>query len=328
MIRVASLFSGCGGSSLGYRLAGCRIVFANEFVDVARETYSANADPSTIVDGRDVRLVRGAEIPEFDLLDGSPPCSSFSLVGKREDGWGKATSYSEDKVQRTDDLFDEYLRILDETRPRAFLAENVLGLAVGKAKGYLSMILSKAEGLGYVVSAKIVDAAFLGVPQHRKRTIIVGLRRDVFESTGPYSWPTLREPIVLRTALQSAIPPACEEEIGPSIDGYAIGREWKRMGRPGTKSLKFFQLVRPSLERPCPTITATASQVGAASVCHPTEARKFSIPELRRIFGFPDDFVLRGTYQQRAERIGRSVPPPMMRSLAESLRAQLERSLP
>jgi DNA (cytosine-5)-methyltransferase 1 len=104
------------------------------------------------------------------------------------------------------------------------------------------------------------------------------------------------------------------------ITRFAIGREWDRMGRPGTQSDKYFQLVRPDINAPCPTITATAGQTGAAGVTHPTERRKFSIAELKRLCGFPDDFNLCGTYTQQWERCGRAVPPVMMAHIAAAVR--------
>src|SRR5262245_61321193 len=111
---VASLFSGCGGSSLGYRMAGFDVVYANEFVAAARHTYAANF-PATHLDRRDVRLVRGGDVLQvagvavgaLDVLDGSPPCASFSSSGKLEAHWRAAKTYS-DTTQRTDDLFEHY----------------------------------------------------------------------------------------------------------------------------------------------------------------------------------------------------------------------------
>ncbi|CAO3439428.1 DNA-cytosine methyltransferase (EC 2.1.1.37) [Azospirillum argentinense] len=113
---AASTFSG-GGSSLGYRMAGFRVAWASEFIEAARDTYRANAAPYTVLDPRDIRQVKPEDIlsaigmrpGELDLFDGSPPCASFSTAGKREKGWGRAKAYS-DTVQRTDDLFFEYIR--------------------------------------------------------------------------------------------------------------------------------------------------------------------------------------------------------------------------
>lgn len=185
---VASTFSGCGGSSLGYRIAGFRVLWASEFVDAARDTYRANAAPYTVLDGRDIRDVTPADVlagagvgvGELDLLDGSPPCASFSTAGSRHKAWGQVKKYSE-REQRTDDLFFEYARLIDGVQPRVFIAENVSGLVKGSAKGYFKEILAalQACGPGYQVSARVLDAAWLGVPQARQRLIFVGVRRDL-----------------------------------------------------------------------------------------------------------------------------------------------------
>src|SRR5688572_14707214 len=95
---AASTFSGCGGSSLGYRMAGFRVLWANEFIPAARDTYRANAAPYTIIDGRDIRSIEPQQVldavklgtGDLDLFDGSPPCASFSMAGKRAALWGKS----------------------------------------------------------------------------------------------------------------------------------------------------------------------------------------------------------------------------------------------
>jgi DNA (cytosine-5)-methyltransferase 1 len=132
--RVISTFAGAGGSSTGYRMAGFKVIWANEFVTAARETYGANMDSATILDGRDIREVdpaeileaTGLEVGELDVLDGSPPCASFSTAGKGAKEWGKVRSYS-DTSQRTDDLFLEYARLVAGLKPKVFVAENVSG---------------------------------------------------------------------------------------------------------------------------------------------------------------------------------------------------------
>lgn len=197
-IKVASTFSGGGGSSLGYKMAGCEVVYANEFVEEAQKTYRANF-PKTHLDTRDIRTIKPEEIlsvtglkpGELDIFDGSPPCCSFSLSGSREKQWGKDKSYSNGKVQKTDDLFFEYLRIMKGLRPKVFVAENVKGLVVGKAKGYFLIILEALKACGYRVRAKVLNAGYLGVPQMRQRLIFIGVREDlkqepVFPEPMPY----------------------------------------------------------------------------------------------------------------------------------------------
>src|SRR4029079_15650486 len=114
----------------------------NEFIEAARETYRANAAPYTIIDGRDIRVIQPDEVldaiklraGELDLLDGSPPCASFSTAGKRAALWGKVKKYS-DTAQRTDDLFFQFTRLLKGIQPKTFVPENVAGLVRGQAKG-------------------------------------------------------------------------------------------------------------------------------------------------------------------------------------------------
>jgi len=350
---VASTFSGCGGSSLGYRLAGFRVIYANEFVEAARQSYQANAASYTVLDGRDIREIEPADIlakaglavGALDLLDGSPPCSSFSTAGKRQAYWGASKVYS-DTVQRSDDLFFEFARILDGLQPRVFVAENVSGLIKGAAKGYFLDILAalKAAGPGYRVETRLLDAQWLGVPQARQRLLFVGVRNDLglapaFPKPLPYRYairdvlPGLRvstakggrssgepAPTVMshgRRKTQSEMTAIIEPET--DISRFAVGAEWDKLN-PGGQSERYFQLVRPQADAPSPTITASGGTSSLAGVTHPTERRKFSIAELKRICGFPDDFELTGTYAQQWERLGRAVPPVMMAHVAGAVR--------
>jgi DNA (cytosine-5)-methyltransferase 1 len=327
---MVSTFSGCGGSCLGFEMAGYDLRWANEFIPEARETYRANHD-GVILDGRDIREVKGSEIleairlkkGELDLFEGSPPCASFSTVGSREKGWGKVKAYS-DSEQRADDLFFEYSRLIEETQPKTFIAENVSGLVRGTALGYFREILRDLRSKGYLVEAKLLDASWLGVPQARKRIIFVGVRNDLvdkykvapaFPSPFDYQY-SLNEALEDTTPLEKYL----DQETGMdiSLDRYAIGSEWDRTPI-GKISDKYLSLVKPHPLKPINTITATVGNVGAASVVHPTEKRKFTLEELRLLSSFPKDFELTGTYAQRCERIGRSVPPLMAKAIGEAI---------
>lgn len=371
-LTAVSTFTGCGGGSLGLRWAGYDVRYASEFVPAAAATYRANF-PDTPLDTRDIRKVTGAEIleqarlevGELDLLEGSPPCASFSMSGSRDKHWGDVKKYS-DVEQRVDDLFFEFVRILDELQPRVFIAENVPGLNVGVAKGYLKEIAAAMSGVGYTVGAKILDASWLGVPQARRRLIFMGMRNDLNLS------PVFPEPLGYSYSISDALPwikaliggngapfaekgasydssqpaptiitashqlkvsdggvPASwfdlpDEERGVSIKKYAIGPEWAKMKPDGKPSEKYFNLIRPNADKPSPTITQTAGIAGAAGVTHPFEPRKFSIPELRRICGFPDDFALTGSFGQRWERLGRAVAPPVYFHVGKTIERSLQ----
>ena len=328
---VASTFSGCGGSCLGFEMAGYEVAYALEFVEEAANTYALN-HPETHLDRRDIRTVTADDIRqavggrEIDVFEGSPPCASFSTAGKRDKYWGEVKDYSDTK-QRADDLFFEYARILRDLQPKTFVAENVRGLVVGKARGYFKEIMAELKGCGYQVSARLLDASWLGVPQARQRLIFVGVRNDLCERYGvspthPEAWPfqyTLSDALPDLGEPRGDIDPETGESAGL---GRAVGEQWDLI-RPGQASEKYFQLVRPHPSQPVGTITAMIGNTGMASVCHPYERRKFHVSELRTLSSFPPDFVLTGTFAQRCERIGRSVPPLMMRAVAERLRADV-----
>lgn len=356
---AASTFSGCGGSSTGYRMAGFKILWASEFIDAARDSYKANAAPYTIVDGRDIREVQPEDIlkatglnpGELDLFDGSPPCASFSTAGKREAGWGKVKKYS-DKEQRTDDLFFEFTRMIRGIQPKTFVAENVSGLIKGTAKGYFLEILKELKACGYRVSCKVLDAQWLGVPQARQRTIFVGVREDLGLD------PVHPKPLAYRYSVRDALPwivdarqtkvfnepdrvfaetpsptittlgigakrnDCCIVEAETDISRYAIGAEWDKL-KPGEQSDKYFNLVRTDPGKPSPTVCGSHGNSSTAGIKHPHEKRKFTIAELKRICGFPDDFILKGTYAQQWERCGRAVPPVMMSHIAATVRDEI-----
>lgn len=352
--NVVSTFSGCGGSCLGFEMEGFTIRWASEFVPAAQDVYRRN-HPGVPLNTKDIREVTADDIlresglapGEIDVLEGSPPCASFSTAGKRERGWGKVQQYS-DTRQRVDDLFFEYVRLIDGLQPKVFVAENVSGLVKGTAKGYFKRILAAMKECGYQVEAKLLDAQWLGVPQARQRIIFVGVRNDLGKA------PAFPKPLPYRYSVREALPdiisiehangfdghadydagrpmrtvqagrPVSATVIDPETDmtGYAVGREWDRLA-PGEQSDKYFNLVKPDPDKPCPTVTVRGGTVNAASVTHPTQRRKFTIAELKRICAFPDDFVLTGSYAQQWERLGRAVPPVMMRHVARVVRDEI-----
>ncbi|GGO63153.1 restriction endonuclease subunit M [Nonomuraea cavernae] len=331
--NAISTFSGCGGSSLGYRMAGLRMLWASEFIPAAADTYRANASEHTVLDTRDIRQVTAKDIldtvnlkaGEIDLMDGSPPCAAFSTSGKREAGWGVVKTYS-DTRQRVDDLFFEFTRLLGDLQPRTFVAENVAGLVQGTAKGYFKEILAALRRPGYRVSAKLLDAQWLGVPQRRHRLIFVGVREDLAMV------PAHPKPLTYRYTVRDAVgdlPGAFDDlqndpETGQplTLRGYSVEKLWHEL-RPGEGHKLRTSLKRLSWDQPCATIVARAGTAGTAAITHPDHPRYPTLAELRRLGGFPDDFVLTGNYYRRWERIGRAVPPVMMARIAETVRDEL-----
>lgn len=353
--NAISTFSGCGGSSLGYKMAGFKVLWASEFIPAAQDTYRAN-HIGTHLDTRDIRTVTpkdilttiGMKAGELDLLDGSPPCASFSTAGKRQAGWGKVKKYS-DTEQRTDDLFFEFSRILRGIKPKVFVSENVSGLVKGTAKGYFLEILKELKSCGYKVGCRVLDAQWLGVPQTRQRTIFVGVRDDL--SPSPIHPSPLPYRYSVREALSDRIISAYEDTGGsfsigditdrtaPTVRAGGVGHLYVqevrkiRIATGGFGGKDGRREIWPDADRPYPTIGASPatgnnykSNGGKAEFKKPsgeTIRRKFTIQELKRICSFPDDFILTGSYAQQWERLGRAVPPMMMKAIAETVRDQI-----
>ena len=328
---AVSTFSGAGGSCLGLKMCGVSTLFASEFVKSARRTYRANF-PNTVLDKRNIREVTAEEIleaikldaGELDILEGSPPCQSFSTSGTVNKGWGTVKTYS-DKHQRTDDLFFEFVRLLDGLQPRAFIAENVHGLSIGKSIGYFKEIFAALEACGYAVEVRELDAQWLGVPQRRKRLIFVGIRHDLNAK------PVFPVPFKYRYSIREAFEnlPALDDDLicpetgrNISFAEHRIASKARKLlpGQAGTSiGLKTqWNLSRSSPYKPSPTVVAEAA-IGTANAVHYNAKRKFNIPELRLLTSFPADFELVGSFRQRCERLARAVPPFLMRAVGESV---------
>ena len=354
LFNVLSTFAGGGGSSTGYRLAGGKILAVNEFVPEAQNTYRENYPDTLIIPG-DIKKLTGKDFlekinmkpGELDLLDGSPPCSAFSMAGSvshgegrtHADAFGKKKQYSDIKgVENVEDLFFEFLRVAKDIKPKVIIGENVEGLTMGEAKEYFHKIQNTFEDIGYLIVANVLDSSYFGVPQSRKRCFFIGVREDVAEKVG-INFMTMYQLYPdkndFRTTLGEAINDVVnedKEELEYLFDKIsperAVGKTLMKMPKDPDKVLTgmdyhvkghHFNLKRSSLRKPCPTITAMGNLAGVAGTCHPIEDRKFTIKELKRIMSLPEDFKLTGQHKQQSERIGRMVPPLMMKALAESV---------
>jgi len=216
---VISCFAGGGGSSTGYRLAGGNILLVNEFVEEAIASYKQNyPDTPVLVDdikkysGKDFLDMAKIKLGELDILDGSPPCSAFSVSGKREKGWAGyqedtrktyfdddgnivhegelktkegIKTYSDGKtVEAIEDLFLEFIRVAKDIKPKVIIAENVKGITFGEARSKLFEFINSFKAIGYQVTYKVLSAADFGVGQTRERTIFICIRDDVADTIG------------------------------------------------------------------------------------------------------------------------------------------------
>lgn len=185
-LKVFSCFACGGGSTMGYKLAGCEVIGCNEIDPKMNEVYVKNHNPkyNYLMDIRDFNKIPNGQLPEelfnLDILDGSPPCTTFSMAGKREDGWGKKKKFREGQAEQTlDDLSFVFIDTVEKLKPKCVIMENVEGLIKGEAWGYVQKIYKQFGDIGYQVKHWLLKGEQMGVPQTRHRVFFIALRNDI-----------------------------------------------------------------------------------------------------------------------------------------------------
>jgi DNA (cytosine-5)-methyltransferase 1 len=181
---VFSCFACGGGSTMGYKLAGFDVLGCNEIDPKMMEAYKANHDPKYAylepIQTFKLRKDLPKELYNLDILDGSPPCSSFSMAGNREKDWGKKKKFREGQAEQIlDNLFFDFIDLANELQPKVVVAENVKGLLQGGAKEYVRRIYREFDKAGYYCQHWLLDASKMGVPQRRERVFFICLRKDL-----------------------------------------------------------------------------------------------------------------------------------------------------
>lgn len=297
-----STFAGCGGSSLGYKQAGCKVVASIEWNKSAAKTYQANFPNTPLVVGDitnwsvdDCLKLSGLKVGELDILDGSPPCQGFSTAGKR---------VIDDE---RNNLFFEYTRLLNGLKPRAFVAENVSGMVKGKMRSVFRCVIEELVGCGYQVKAWMLNTKNYGVAQSRRRVFFVGFREDLGITPTP--------PVGSTKTIA----------MGKVLDGISggperltsIARRYWPLLRPGESASKYhpkghwFGLIKCDPNKPCPTIIS-----GGMRLVHWSERRYLGPLELSALSSFPKDFKFPCSNLDTIKQIGNCVPPKMTEAIA------------
>jgi DNA (cytosine-5)-methyltransferase 1 len=350
---VVSLFSGTGGLDLGLREAGFRFLLANDNDPIAAESHRSNFPGVPIHVGSvtelTAELVRelapDALSGEVDVVVGGPPCPPFS----------KSRFYRTEMARALDDpvgweTITGYLDVLRLVRPRAFLLENVPGLAYDVHQEALAHILSAVSELGYLSTWKILNAADFGVPQIRQRFFLVGLRAD----EAAFQWPdathaqnpddglfTLGLP---RWVTAGDVIGDLDSEENASQDGHFAGGKHHDLlpaippgdnylfytterGYPEPK-FKWRSRYWSFLLKLSPDLPSWTIQARRSNNMGPLHWRNriLRIEEVRRLQTFPDDWVLAGTIDQRWRQVGNAVPPLLAQRLGEALAEALART--
>jgi len=311
-----STFSCGGGSTMGYKLAGYRMLGNVEIDPTINAVYKKNHHPKYNFE-MDLRAFNElAEIPEelyhLDVLDGSPPCSTFSMAGSREKAWNVPKQFREGQAFQTlDDLFFVFIDTVRKLRPKVVVAENVKGLTAGNAKGYLNQIIREFRDMDYSVQIFLLNAADYHVPQARERVFIVANRMG---------YPKLRIPAPSDPIKFGEV---CSEEGGdpPSemiarLRNYVLPEDrglGDIMQRVVGKNTYFnYRLVEKDWI--CPTITASTRPM------RKWDWTSFTDEDIINCSSFPEDYDFGN--QDPLYICGMSVPPKMMEAVAGAIKSQ------
>lgn len=288
---VVSTFAGCGGSSLGYSMAGYHELLAVEWDDNAIATFRLNFPDVPVYHGDIAALsveeccrLAGIAPGQLDVLDGSPPCQGFSTAGKRV------------LDDPRNDLFREFVRLLTGLQPRVFVMENVSGMVKGKMKLVFAECLRELKAAGYQVSARLLNAMYFGVPQSRQRMIFIGVRKDI--GVVP-SHPIAQSKVF--TIGDAVCPP--EGTIG-----YVTASN-ERHTLAGRRAVA-------GVGQPMATLVRT----GNSRMMKPWKIVPITREEAARFASFPDDFLWANN---AIAQIGNSVPPLFMRAISSHIRQHI-----
>ncbi len=323
-IKVMSTFACGGGSSMGYKRAGCSIVAANDIDPEMAWHYKHNLNPPLyyLCPIRDlITADLPSELFELDILDGSPPCSTFSMAGSREKAWGKEKHFREGQAKQVlSDLFFDYLDLVERLKPKVAIAENVKGMILGNAKGYTKMVMARFKEIGYRPQLFLLNAADCGVPQRRERVFFCALRNDIerplLKLAPTHRWISAGE----ATRDVQELTAVEREDTKPSNTAL----KWWSKTPPGetfTKAVKkaegrdsLFSWARYSDKQVAPSLLATDADKNH----HWTECRTLTYREWKRLGSFPDDYHAK-TDKIGKYMIGMSVPPKMTEQVARAV---------
>jgi DNA (cytosine-5)-methyltransferase 1 len=330
---VLGLFSGAGGLDLGFQQAGFNVVVSSDIERSFLATIEANSGPQgyfseehRVVCG-DISKLTLSDFPlsRVDFVVGGPPCQSFSAAGRRAGGVHGVNDFR-------GSLFWHYCRIIEQLAPVGFLFENVRGMLQANGGRDWNTIHAALAALGYTISHRVLDAADYGVPQHRERIIVVGLRRGKFLFPRPTHGPkslSKQEYVTVATAIGDLDDPnECQVPYGGKwgelLDKVPPGKNYlhftEEMGCPnpvfGWRSRFSDFLYKLDPEQPSKTIVASQGRYGGP---FHWRNRKLTVAEYKRLQSFPDDYHFPGPFLKSVKQIGNSVAPRFAEALANSI---------
>lgn len=323
-IKVMSTFACGGGSSMGYKRAGCEIIAANDIDPEMAWHYKRNLNPPNYF-LCPIRDLLTADLPpelfKLDILDGSPPCSTFSMSGSREKAWGKDKHFREGQAKQVlSDLFFDYLDLVERLKPRVAIAENVKGMILGNAKGYTKMVMARFREIGYRPQLFLLNAADCGVPQRRERVFFVAIRDDIealpLKLAPTHRWIGPAESCVDIQNLTTKENEDTRHVSNTDLIWWPKTKQGEQYAdavvRAGLKE-KLWNHKKLHALIPANSLTATHEMIN-----HWDSPRTLTFREWKRLGSFPDDYHAK-TDKIGKYMIGMSVPPKMTEQVARAV---------
>lgn len=330
--KVFSCFACGGGSTMGYKLAGFDVIGHNDIDPRMIEVYKANHNPKYSFQESIVTFAKRKDLPselyDLDILDGSPPCSSFSLAGNREKDWGEEKKFREgQELQVLDTLFFDFIDLAKELQPKVVIAENVKGLLLGKAKEYVKKIYKAFDNAGYYCQHWLLDASKMGVPQRRERVFFICLRKDLaknfLEQVDMFrELPRLKLEFNDKEIFWDEFETNDNKTTLTSKRALKLWSEIKCGQRfaDHLDSNSGFGSIKIKRQRALPTITSTFRPKSGTGLLHPEIPRILNKYEYCCGGSFPIDYNFLNN--QYGYLIGMSVPPVMTAQIAKQVYLQ------
>jgi DNA (cytosine-5)-methyltransferase 1 len=327
--KAFSCFACGGGSTMGYKLGGFDVIGCNEIDPKMMEVYKENHSPKySFLEGIQTFKNRNdlpKELYNLDILDGSPPCSSFSLAGSRSKDWGKEKKFREGQSKQIlDRLFFDFIDLGKKLQPKVIVAENVKGLILGKAKKYLFEIMRAFDNSGYIPQWFLLNGERMGIPQRRERVFFIALRKDLATpflyqkdlfNRVPFIELNFNEEEIPFKFIQENIPTSNRKELSEALK-YRWGKAniygmYDERKNGGCKFGYFHKLVKWR-------VPATVTSGGSYAI--EDSPHYVSENELKLISSFPMDYNFLDNKVQYI--VGMSVPPVMMAQIANQIYLQ------
>ena len=324
-LKVFSCFACGGGSTMGYKLAGCEVIGCCEIDPKMNEVYVKNHNPkhNFLMDIREFNKIPNEELPKelfnLDILDGSPPCTTFSMAGDREKSWGKKKKFREGQAEQTlDDLSFIFIDTVAKLRPKCVIMENVEGLLLGEAWGYVQKIHQRLKDCGYDTRHFLCKGEYMGVPQTRHRVFFISVRNDINFNFNSLDMSFNYEPVIYSEI---------KTGVGEELNRNTVIYEWLCKANESDKRIsdtivRLGEKEKLFNHRICWEHNIMQTVAAGGEILRGKEKTRISVEDILRAQTFPIDYnfnPLERNFKNAVYICGMSVPPIMIKRIVTRL---------